>query len=366
MACLGPRSELSTGITVFGGPVAGPCSAALGACAGSRKRGHAGAEPSSSADDAKRASKKVCAFGRFRGYDDLQKIGQGSFGTVFKARCIQSDELVALKRVGVGADEDGVSSSSLREVSLLRDLRHENIICMTRVIAEGNHLYMVFEYVEEDLRSLMQKGTLPPAQVRSFTGQIAAGLSYCHGRRVIHRDLKPQNILVGQGGEIKIADFGLSRTYVLPTRAYTSKVITLWYRAPEILLKEDVANATCVYSTAVDIWSLGCILAEMSRGTALFQADSEIDLLFRIFRSLGTPTNDTWPGVTRMPNYQASFPRWPAQDMSRMVSALSAQGRALLSAMLTYDPSTRATAKEIMCHPYFDETGDGAATVDAA
>lgn len=176
-----------------------------------------------------------------------------------------------------------------------------------------------------------------------------SGIAFCHSRRVLHRDLKPQNLLIDKEGMLKLADFGLARAIGIPVRTYTHEIVTLWYRAPEVLLGAKH------YSTSVDMWSIGCIFAEMASQTPLFPGDSEIDELFRIFRVLGTPTEETWPGVSQLPDYKADFPRWPAVPLAKAVPQLDADGLDLLSKMLVYDPGKRISAKRALEHPYFGD-----------
>ncbi|KAL1775528.1 cyclin-dependent kinase 2 isoform X2 [Sigmodon hispidus] len=190
---------------------------------------------------------------------------------------------------------------------------------------------------------------IPLPLIKSYLFQLLQGLAFCHSHRVLHRDLKPQNLLINAEGSIKLADFGLARAFGVPVRTYTHEVVTLWYRAPEILL------GCKYYSTAVDIWSLGCIFAEMVTRRALFPGDSEIDQLFRIFRTLGTPDEVVWPGVTSMPDYKPSFPKWVRQDFSKVVPPLDEDGRSLLSQMLHYDPNKRISAKAALAHPFFQD-----------
>lgn len=139
--------------------------------------------------------------------------------------------------------------------------------------------------------------------------QMLDAISFCHLNRILHRDLKPQNLLVDGTGHIKLADFGLARSFNIPMRAYTHEVVTLWYRAPEILL------GTKLYATAVDIWSLGCIFAEMVLRKTLFAGDSEIDQLYKIFHMMGTPNEKNWPGVSQLPEYRAIFPKWDEENL---------------------------------------------------
>lgn len=183
---------------------------------------------------------------------------------------------------------------------------------------------------------------------QSYLYQLVSGIAFCHGRRILHRDLKPQNLLIDKEGMLKLADFGLARAIGIPVRTYTHEIVTLWYRAPEVLLGSKH------YSTAVDMWSVGCIFSEMACQTPLFPGDSEIDELFRIFRVLGTPTEESWPGISQLPDYKPDFPRWPAVPLSKAVPQLDADGLDLLSKMLIYDPGRRISAKRALEHPYFD------------
>ncbi|NXW09082.1 CDK3 kinase, partial [Fregetta grallaria] len=247
-------------------------------------------------------------------------------------------------------ETEGVPSTAIREISLLKELKHPNIVRLLDVIHSQKKLYLVFEYLNQDLKKYMDSsrtGELPLSLVKNYLFQLLQGVSFCHSHRVIHRDLKPQNLLINEAGAIKLADFGLARAFGVPLRTYTHEVVTLWYRAPEILL------GCKYYSTAVDIWSIGCIFAEMVTRKALFPGDSEIDQLFRIFRTLGTPTEATWPGVTQLPDYKGDFPRWARKEMKEIVPNLDRDGRDLLVQLLLYDPSTRISAKAALNHQYF-------------
>lgn len=182
---------------------------------------------------------------------------------------------------------------------------------------------------------------------KSYTWQLLQGIAYCHAHRVLHRDLKPQNLLIDSEGQIKLADFGLARAFGVPLRAYTHEVVTLWYRAPEILM------GIKYYSMPLDIWSIGCIFAEMVTLRPLFSGDSEIDQLFRIFRTIGTPDERVWPGINTLAEFKSTFPKWPPQDIHKFVPTLDPDGCDLLLKMLTYSPSRRFSAKEAMGHKYF-------------
>jgi len=177
--------------------------------------------------------------------------------------------------------------------------------------------------------------------------QLLKGVCYCHTRRILHRDLKPQNLLIDTEGVLKIADFGLARAFGVPLRQYTHEVVTLWYRAPEILL------GSRHYATAMDIWSVGCIFAELVTRKPFFAGDSEIDQLFHIFRILGTPNEEMWPGVTSLTDFKQAFPLWHPQKLSNALRNLSPDGVDLLQRMLIYNPADRISAREALTHPYF-------------
>lgn len=286
-------------------------------------------------------------------YLKIEKIGEGTYGVVYKGKNKKTNRIVALKKIRLESEDEGVPSTAIREISLLKELKHPNIVGLDDVLMQENKLYLVFEFLSMDLKRYMD--TIPSGQfmdkmlVKSYTYQITQGILFCHQRRVLHRDLKPQNLLIDNNGVIKLADFGLARAFGIPVRIYTHEVVTLWYRAPEILL------GCQRYSTPVDIWSIGCIFAEMVTKRPLFHGDSEIDQLFRIFRTLTTPTEETWPGVTSMPDYKPTFPNWKTNQLASSVKQLDLSGLDLLQQMLIYDPAMRLSAKKALEHPYFKD-----------
>ncbi|XP_054286809.1 cyclin-dependent kinase 2-like [Macrosteles quadrilineatus] len=283
-------------------------------------------------------------------YIQCEKIGEGTYGVVYKAKDKQGRQF-AVKKIRIDSDGEGIPSTAIREVSLLKELRHSNIVELHDVIAQEKKLFLVFEFLFMDLKRYLEQVMfdLSPALIKSYMYQLLSGLHFCHTRRVAHRDLKPQNLLLDLKGKIKLADFGLARAVALPIRTYTHEVITLWYRAPEILLGAKL------YTTTVDIWSLGCIFAEMASRKALFPGDSEIDQLFRIFRTLGTPDEQIWPGVTKLPDYKPVFPRWERQDFSDIAPGLEPEAHDLFEKMVIYDPLKRISAMEALQMPYFNE-----------
>lgn len=283
-------------------------------------------------------------------YLKIEKIGEGTYGTVYKAKIKATGQLVALKKIKLECEDEGVPSTAIREISLLKELDHPNVVKLIEVIHSENKLYLVFEYLDQDLKKHIDVSrNLSMRLVKSYMHQLIKGIDFCHARRILHRDLKPQNLLINREGYIKLADFGLARAFGIPVRAYTHEVVTLWYRAPEILMGQRQ------YACPVDMWSVGCIFAEMVTKRPLFPGDSEIDELFRIFRVLGTPTDQTWPKVTELPDYKACFPKWARQDLTQVVPGLDEQGYDLLEKMLVLDPSQRISAKQALAHPWFAE-----------
>jgi cyclin-dependent kinase 2 len=286
-------------------------------------------------------------------YEKVGKLGEGTYGKVYLARDKITGEFVALKKMLLETEDEGIPSVAIREISLLKELsEHKNIVKLKDVLYFRTKIYLIFEYLDQDLKHYLENIKTPwvdPRLVKSYLYQMLKGILYCHSHRILHRDLKPQNLLIDKKGTLKLADFGLSRAFGIPLGQYTHEVVTLWYRAPEILLGEQK------YSTPVDIWSAGCIFAEMVTKTPLFPGDSEIDQIFRIFRTLGTPNESVWSGVTHLPEFQPSFPQHPPQSLSNIFPNLEPNGVDLLEKMLQYEPSRRISAKQALKHPYFHD-----------
>jgi len=286
------------------------------------------------------------------GYLKIDKIGEGTYGIVYKAKNRSTGRLVALKKIRLETEAEGVPSTAIREISLLKELEHPNVVALIDVIHTNRKLYLVFEFIDMDLRKFMDssKKALPIELVKSYTWQLLNGVSYCHSHRVLHRDLKPQNLLVDRHGGIKLADFGLARAFGVPVRMFTHEVITLYYRPPEILLGAKY------YSTAIDVWSLGCIFAEMMTRKPLLPGDSEIDQLYKIFQLLGTPTENDWHGYTSLPDYQTCFPKWQKKNLVTVIGQdHPIEAIRLLERMLIYDPSKRIAAKMALQSIFFED-----------
>ncbi|XP_016303375.1 cyclin-dependent kinase 14-like [Sinocyclocheilus anshuiensis] len=239
-------------------------------------------------------------FGKADSYEKLEKLGEGSYATVYKGKSKVNGKLVALKVIRL-QEEEGTPFTAIREASLLKGLKHTNIVLLHDIIHTKETLMLVFEYVHTDLCQYMDKhpGGLHPDNIRLFLFQLLRGLSYIHQRYILHRDLKPQNLLISDTGELKLADFGLARAKSVPSHTYSNEVVTLWYRPPDVLL------GSTDYSTCLDMWGVGCIFVEMIQGVAAFPGMKDIqDQLERIFLVLGTPSEETWPGVHSLPHFK--------------------------------------------------------------
>lgn len=288
-------------------------------------------------------------------YKRLEKVGEGTYGVVYKAIDLRHGQrIVALKKIRLESEDEGVPSTAIREISLLKELRDDNIVRLYDIVHSDAHkLYLVFEYLDLDLKRYME--SIPKDQplgdkiIKKFMMQLCKGISYCHSHRIIHRDLKPQNLLINRYGNLKLGDFGLARAFGVPLRAYTHEIVTLWYRAPEVLLGGKQ------YSTGVDVWSIGCIFVEMCNRKPMFSGDSEIDQIFKIFRILGTPSDKIWPDIIYLPDFKPSFPKWHRKDLKEVVPSLDENGIDLLDKLITYDPIHRISAKRAVIHPYFQE-----------
>lgn len=284
-------------------------------------------------------------------YQKIEKIGEGTYGVVYKAKNRASGEIVALKKIRLEAEDEGIPSTAIREISILKELQHGNIVRLHDVIHTDKKLTLVFEYLEQDLKKHldMHEGGLDEQPMKDLLYQLLKGVQFFHERRVLHRDLKPQNLLINSKMELKLADFGLARAFGIPVRSYTHEVVTLWYRAPDVLM------GSRKYSTPVDLWSVGCIFGEMAGSKPLFPGTSDADQLTRIFKVLGTPTETTWPSMSELPEYkgqfekqEGTFPKFPKDNLTNA-------GRELLMHMLKYEPSQCITAKTALEDTYFND-----------
>ncbi|KAG5450837.1 Cyclin-dependent kinase 16 [Clonorchis sinensis] len=303
----------------------------------------------------RRCSLSEIGFGKSESYAKLDMLGQGTYATVYKGRSLLTETLVALKEIRL-EHEEGAPCTAIREVSLLRNLQHANIVTLHDIIHTEKSLTLVFEYVERDLKQYLHDchGIMHPDNVQLFLYQLLRGLDFCHKRRILHRDLKPQNLLITDRGDLKLADFGLARAKSIPIKTYSNEVVTLWYRPPDILL------GSTEYSTHIDMWGVGCIFYEMATGWPLFPGSTVEEELTLIFKRLGTPTEETWPGVTDHPDYSKAlkYGPYPGEPGGLLHSAprLSRRAHTLLASLLVFPGTRRISAADALKHPYFTES----------
>jgi len=298
-------------------------------------------------------------------YEKLRLLGEGTFGVVSLARSTRTSELVAVKKVRLGHYRDGVSVTALREVKLLQEVRHPNVIHLVDVFASGGgtSLNLVLEYCLTDLEAIIRDRSLilSPADVKGMMQMLLAGTAALHDAWILHRDLKPGNVLLGCDGELKLADLGLAKTHAAAPApgGMTHQVITRWYRPPELLY------GARAYGAAVDMWSIGCIFAELLLRTPYMPGDSDVDQLAKIFAARGTPVavvtgsgeggvgvGREWPGLDTLPGY-IQFDPLPPPDTGLLFSAAGEDAMGLMDALLAFDPAGRIGAAEALKHPYF-------------
>lgn len=289
-------------------------------------------------------------------YKKLEKLGEGTYGEVYEAEDTTTGRKVALKVMKLDQEEDGIPATTLREMSILRSVSHPNIVSLLDVSIEPGKLMLVCEYMESDMRRLlfrMSKKEVPPGQRRgldmpllqSYSFQLLAGLYVLHTHRIFHRDIKPENILLNKDGLLKICDFGLSRYFSLPMRQYSPNVVSVWYRAPELLF------GLHYYDLAIDMWSAGCIIAEMTTGLPLFKGDSDVDQVHKIFSVLGTPGEET----ARQLGDISQFDVYEPQDLREVLNCDNVMLIDLIQKMLEIDPAKRVTVQEALEHPFFND-----------
>ncbi|XP_067850651.1 cyclin-dependent kinase-like 2 isoform X2 [Heptranchias perlo] len=288
-------------------------------------------------------------------YENLGLVGEGSYGTVMKCRNKESGRIVAIKKFLDGDDDKMVKKIAMREIRLLKQLRHENLVHLLEVCKKKKRWYLVFEFVDHTVLDDLEQfpNGLEYGKVRKYLIQVLRGMAFCHSHNIIHRDIKPENILVSQSGVVKLCDFGFARTLAAPGEIYTDYVATRWYRAPELLVGDTK------YGKSVDVWAVGCLVTEMLTGEPLFPGDSDIDQLYQIIKCFGnlTPRHQGLfyknplfaglhlPEIKEIELLQNRYPKIPFLALD------------LVKKCLQIDPDKRPSCAELLEHDYFTKDG---------
>jgi cell division cycle 2-like len=302
-------------------------------------------------------------------YDRIGLLSEGTYGVVWKAKDLVTNEIVALKQIKFDAkqqQQQGFPVTALREINVLLALSHENIVSVREMVVgnDTDKVFMVMEFFSLDMQEALERRRYPnvlrQGELKGILQQILRGMEYMHAQWYMHRDMKTSNILVHNTGRVALCDFGLARRFQDPPIKYTQLVVTLWYRAPELLFGEEK------YTPAIDIWSLGCIFGELIQQEAIMQGQGELDQIDKIFSMLGSPTEENWPEFTSLPTskifkwrsatsgtkrLQELFPINPPPHFKQ--TFLDGNGFDLLTKLLVLNPKKRITAKEALEHRYF-------------
>ena len=287
-----------------------------------------------------------------------KKVGEGTYAVVYVGHQVDTSRRIAIKMIKVGEFKDGLDMSAIREIKFLQELRHPNVIELLDVyLSANNNINIALEFLPADLEMMIKDKSVifNQGDVKSWLLMTLRGLHHCHRNFIMHRDLKPNNLLLSPDGHLKLADFGLARALPLsPKEQLTSTVVTRWYRAPELLL------GARHYTTAIDLWSVGIIFAELMLRTPYLPGNSDSDQVHVTFRALGTPTESSWPGVSELPGYSLieknKFPAPSVQELKNRFLAASDNALKLMNDMLQINPLKRIDTATALQSPYFTET----------
>jgi len=301
-----------------------------------------------------------------RKYKKIKKLGEGAHGVVFKFEVVEDGnknawknprrkerpigKFVAIKKIRIRSMTEGLSTEAIREIKLLQELDHPNVVKLYDVFNHHCNVNLVLEFMEFDLDAVIKAGdiVLTRPDVKSYLKMLLLGIEACHMAWIMHRDIKPENLLIGFDGQMKLGDFGLAITYGSPDRELWAKACTIWYRAPELLFGAQY------YGAAMDMWSVGAIFGELMMRTPLFPGQDEIDQLSQIMGILGAPSEQDWEGLRDLPNF-LEFEKLPVKPLQDIFIGSTKHGLDLLSKLLTYNPQKRITATEALAHPFFTE-----------
>ncbi|CAG9332141.1 CDKL2_5 [Blepharisma stoltei] len=288
-------------------------------------------------------------------YETLEIIGEGTYGTVYKVRHKETGAYYAIKKFKESDENQAIRKIAMREIRILKSLSHHNIVTLYEVFRRNKHLYLVFEYVEHTILSELEahQNGLNPNQVKKIMYQLISAIKYCHSHNIIHRDIKPENLLLTQNGVLKLCDFGFARTLATLNGKYTDYVSTRWYRAPELLVGDNE------YGKEVDVWSIGCICAELLTGLPIFPGDSDFDTLRHILSTIGGNLSD------KQSNAFNSNPIYEGVKLPLPKKVISLESKfkdfpsnviSFLKGCFMYDPKSRKSCEELLKHDYFSNT----------
>uniref|UniRef100_A0A8C6K8Z4 Cyclin-dependent kinase-like 2 n=1 Tax=Nothobranchius furzeri TaxID=105023 RepID=A0A8C6K8Z4_NOTFU len=282
-------------------------------------------------------------------YESLGPVGEGSYGTVLKCRHRESGRLVAIKKFMDSDEDKTVKKIALREIKLLRQLRHDNLVNLLMVWKRRRRWYLVFEFVDRTLLEDLEQNPngLDLNTCRQYMFQILRAATFCHQQNVIHRDIKPENILISQEGVVKLCDFGFARTIASPSEVYTDYVATRWYRAPELLVGD------IKYGKPVDVWALGCLLIEVLTGQPLFPGDSDLDQIYHIVKCFGNLVTHHQELFYRNPIF--SGVKLPESSSTVPLQGISSVQLIVSQRCLDMDPEGRAQCSELLDHLFFTQ-----------
>ena len=295
-------------------------------------------------------------------YEKIAFWGEGQFATVYKARDTECENrIVAVKKIKLGQPteaQDGINRTALREIKLLQELTHQNIIGLLDVFGQKSNISLIFDFMDTDLEVIIldQSIILKPSDIKSYLMMTLQGLEYLHLHWILHRDLKPNNLLINSKGVLKITDFGLAKMFGSPTRPLTHQVVTRWYRSPELLF------GARLYGTGIDIWAVGCIGAELMLRKPFLAGDSDLSQLTEIFEVCGSPTEEKWPGVSKLPDF-IKYVDMPGVPLEDIFTATGDDFIELINQCLLLNPIKRCTASQALQSMYFENnppptTGD--------
>ncbi|GIX84627.1 cyclin-dependent kinase 20 [Caerostris extrusa] len=276
-------------------------------------------------------------------YSVIGRIGEGAHGIVLKAKNKITDAVVALKKIPLKHLDEGIPCVTLREIKALQQMNNENIVKLYDVFSYGVGVVLVFDYMPTDLSILLRdtENPLTDSQIKAYLIMLLKGVAYCHNLGIMHRDLKPANLLISFSGHLKIADFGQADLCGKERQSYSHQVATRWYRAPELLY------GSRSYDEGVDLWAVGCIFGEMLNKFPLFRGENDIEQLCLVLQTLGTPSEETWPEMTELPDYnKISFPEYQAVPWEKLFPDSTNAARMLLEKFLVYPSDQRIRADQ--------------------